>query len=243
MGDTRLSGQRVAGEIGQAVEMVEAQVSVEILPELLEVTGGLNGAYLRPAPLEVEIGCGKGRFIIRCAESMPDVNFLAIERAKRYFKIALLRANRRGLANLRLIRADALQIMRQALPTASVRAIHVLFPDPWPKKRHHKRRLFQPDFLAAAADVLEDGGLLNVATDFTDYFESILGLMATRAEFRTLPHYSLGERLPEGATGHTNYEVKYRASGRTIHQSTWARRPRAACHPAETGEGALDGAA
>ena len=198
------------------------------MPDGVAAGGGLLDRYRQSGPLEVEIGCGKGRFIIRCAESLPDVNFLAIEWAKRYFRIALQRANRRELTNLRLVRANAVDVMRGGLSTASVRAIHVLFPDPWPKKRHHKRRLFQPEFLDLVSDLLEDAGCLNLATDHAGYFDFVNGLVRQRMELEPLPNFSLADRLPIAEVGHTNYEVKYRAAGRRIHQVSWTRRCRAA---------------
>ena len=205
--------------------MIGTVTSLEIQVQCLQGSDSLQRIYQRAAPLEIEVGCGKGRFVIRCAEGMPSVNFLAIERASRYFRIALNRANRRGLTNLRLLRADGLEVV-QGLSSSSVRSVHVLFPDPWPKKRHHKRRLFQPAFIDAVATALQEDGQLNVATDYTGYFEVILGLLENRTDFERRPGFALLDRLPEGESGHTNYEVKYRATGRAIHQATWTRRMR-----------------
>ncbi|MFQ5718054.1 MAG: tRNA (guanosine(46)-N7)-methyltransferase TrmB [Acidobacteriota bacterium] len=190
------------------------------------VDGDVSGIFPRVLPLEMEIGCGKGRFIIHCAEKYPGRNFLAVERARRYLNIARERARRRALPNLRLVRADADEIVQARLASGSLQAVHVLFPDPWPKKRHRKRRLFHPSFVEGIARVLADGGVLNVATDFTEYFERIDSLVSSHRCFQRRAGFALEGRLPAGESGHTNYEVKYRAAGRTIHQATWERRPR-----------------
>lgn len=181
----------------------------------------------RRGPVELEIGCGKGRFVIRCAESMPETGFIAVERANRFYRVALQRANRRQLDNLKLVRTDALYLMRCFLPTASVRSIHVLFPDPWPKKRHHKRRLFSQPFLEAVERVLEDRGFLNLATDHEEYFAAIEELMQGCGKLLPSSDFALADRLPEGEAGLTNYEVKYRRSGRVIRQASWWRQERA----------------
>jgi tRNA (guanine-N7-)-methyltransferase len=175
------------------------------------------------APVELEIGCGKGRFLVRCAESLPGNHFIGVERANRFFRVALARAQRRRLLNLRLLRTDALFLARHVLPSASLTAIHVLFPDPWPKKRHHKRRLFQPEFLEAVERILLAGGQLNVATDHAEYFQWILDIVGASRHLRRGATFALDERLPRGEIGHTNYEVKYRQGGRAIQQATWIR--------------------
>ena len=136
------------------------------------------------------------------------------------------RGDRRGLTNLKMLCGDALFLMRHVLQDASLRAVHILFPDPWPKKRHNKRRMFRPEFLSAVLRVLEDGGELNAASDHADYWQAILPEVAAFEQLEKQSGFALDERLPPGEVGHTNYEVKYRHSGRPIYQSTWLRRPR-----------------
>ena len=195
---------------------------------LAELNGGqsLERLFGRRAPTELEIGFGKGRFILRSAQAMPERNFLAVELASKYYRMALRRADRRGLTNLKLMKGDALYLMRHVLPDASLRAIHILFPDPWPKKRHNKRRMFRPEFMSAVLRVLADGGELNAASDHADYWEDIVPEVAAFPLLQKRPEFSLDARLPTGEVGHTNYEVKYRDSGRPIYQATWRRRPR-----------------
>ena len=193
---------------------------------MADFSGGLPHLFGREAPREMEIGCGKGRFIVRSAQTMPERDFLAVELASRYYRVGLDRADRRGLTNLKMLCGDALFLIRHVLGDASLRAVHVLFPDPWPKKRHNKRRMFRPEFMNAVLRVLEDGGELNAASDHADYWQAILPEVAAYPLLEKRPEFALDARLPPGEVGHTNYEVKYRNSGRPIYQATWRRRPR-----------------
>jgi tRNA (guanine-N7-)-methyltransferase len=109
-------------------------------------------------PVEIEIGIGKGRYLIAAAQAQPQTNFVGVEWASKYLRIALDRGQKRRLSNLRLVRADAREFVEFFVPAASARAFHLYFPDPWPKKRHHKRRLFNASFLNEVARALEPGG-------------------------------------------------------------------------------------
>jgi tRNA (guanine-N7-)-methyltransferase len=112
--------------------------------------------------------------------------------------------------------------------------VHLLFPDPWPKKRHHKRRLVAPPFVEAVERALRDGGELNVATDHQEYGAVIWEILDVATYLERAPYFALDERLPPGESGHTNYEVKYRAAGRRIRQGTWRRKARHGKGPGET---------
>ena len=149
------------------------------------------------------------------------MNFLGIERAGRYLRIAVERAGRESSDNLRFVQGDAVYVLRELLPAGVARAVHVLFPDPWPKKRHHKRRIIRPEFLDAVVRALEPGGALNVATDHSDYWQAILETLAADPRFRLDAEFRLLDRLAPGEAGLTHYEVKYRAGGRTIRQASW----------------------
>ncbi|MDP6054584.1 MAG: tRNA (guanosine(46)-N7)-methyltransferase TrmB, partial [Candidatus Latescibacteria bacterium] len=105
-----------------------------------ELFGNMN-------PVEIEIGCGKGRFIINSAMKYPDINYVGIERALRYFRFMKERSAKRNLTNIRVLQDDAGYFIERFVPDHSVTACHIYFPDPWPKKRHRKRRLFKQDFL------------------------------------------------------------------------------------------------
>jgi tRNA (guanine-N7-)-methyltransferase len=169
-------------------------------------------------PVEIEIGSGKGSFLVESAERRPDHRFLSIEWALPYAEHLRDRVLRRDLRNVRVARADAGRFLADHVPAGSVRALHVYFPDPWPKKRHHKRRLIQPAFAALAADALEPGGELRFVTDHAEYFDEAMAVLAAENALALAP-------VPEEEmTDLTNYERKYAAEGRPIHRARFVKR-------------------
>ena len=124
-------------------------------------------------PVEIEIGIGKGRFLIDAALRREDVNYVGVEWAMKYVRMAHARCVRRGLSNVRFVRVDAREFVEFFVPSRSVSAYHIYFPDPWPKKRHHKRRLFDIEFLSEVERTLVQGGRLWLATDFGEYFDKM----------------------------------------------------------------------
>src|SRR5262249_50332786 len=129
-------------------------------------------------PVEVEIGFGKGLYLVRVAQESPATNFLGIEVVRKYQLFTATRLAKRGLRNVRLALADARWFLKARVPPASLQAIHVYYPDPWWKKRHHKRRVFTAEFAAACERCLRPGGRLYVVTDVAEYFQLITGLVA-----------------------------------------------------------------
>lgn len=123
----------------------------------------------RGAPLVVEIGFGSGDHLLASAQARPGDNFLGIEVHRPGVGRVLQQAEKIGLDNLKVVCADAVETLRQSLPQGAVDEIVIFFPDPWPKKRHHKRRLVQPGFTRVLAQALRAGGRLRLATDWTDY--------------------------------------------------------------------------
>jgi tRNA (guanine-N7-)-methyltransferase len=170
----------------------------------------LADVFGRTAPLEVEIGSGKARFLIAAARACPAHHFLGIERALAYYRICRDRLERLALPNASMVRADARIFVTASLAPASVRAFHVYFPDPWPKKRQKKRRLLDGVFLETLASRLEPGGLVRVATDHPDYGTGLAPLLATVPALEPLPWDALPPPPP------TNYALKYEAEGRPI---------------------------
>ncbi len=169
--------------------------------------------------VEVEIGTGKGTFLINAARANPRINYLGIEWANKYYKYAADRARRWDLANIRMIRCDAKDFIARHTPPQSVQTLHIYFPDPWPKKRHHKRRLFDSNFVAAAVKALVPDGQLHVVTDHKEYFDIIEPLLAgcvqlQLSDFKPCDTAGLGEWVG------TNFERKYLAQGRTIYSCT-----------------------
>ncbi len=178
----------------------------------------------REGPVEVEIGIGKGRFLLAAAALRPDVLHLGIEWANEYLRIVEQRAAKRGLENVRFVRADAKDVVARAIPDASVRAYYVFYPDPWPKKRHHKRRFFNPSTLAHVARTLQPGGGLHVATDHDEYWTVIEPMVDAHPDFERLAAFG-GDGFPLPADGPlTNFEAKYAVEGRSRHRASWRRR-------------------
>ena len=163
----------------------------------------------RPGAIHIEIGTGKGGFLLNEAKSRPDANFLGIEWARKYYRYAVDRIGRWGVKNVRIIRTDAVFFLTEFVPDSSVDCFHIYFPDPWPKKRHHKRRFFCPADMQQLLRCLTVGGELKIATDHAEYFEVIKGLIA--AENNTLEEIEFvrpaGAEMDEWVG--TNFERKY----------------------------------
>ncbi len=175
-----------------------------------------------PGPFELEIGCGKGGFLLARARARPDVRLLGIEWANKFFKFAADRMARWGLANVRVMRTDAKVLVMNHLSAESVTALHLYHPDPWPKKRHHKRRLVQDDFADAVARVLVPDGRWLIQTDHADYFEHIRDVLARHRAFAEVEwDDAVTETSPDFAG--TNFEIKYTEEGRTIYRTAYVR--------------------
>jgi tRNA (guanine-N7-)-methyltransferase len=164
----------------------------------------------RRAPLEVEIGSGKARFLIASARERLARDFLGVERSLSYYRICRERVERSGLANARVVRADGRLFVETALAPSSVAAFHVYFPDPWPKKKQKKRRLLDGIFLELLASRLLPGGTVRIATDHPEYGRSLGPLLETVAALERLEWTSLPAPPP------THYELKYAREGRPI---------------------------
>jgi tRNA (guanine-N7-)-methyltransferase len=157
----------------------------------------------------LEIGSGKGRFLIAAATAQADVNFIGIEKSLHYHRVIRDRVAKRGLMNIRLINHDAFLVLRDMLPDASIDEIHIYFPDPWPRKREQKRRIIRDEALMEMNRVLVPGGSGIYVTDHRDYYEAAAPVIESifRAE-RRIP-------TPDDPP-RTNYEAKYRQEGRAI---------------------------
>lgn len=137
----------------------------------------------RAAPVVLEIGFGNGETLVRQAAENPSLDFLGIEVHEPGVGHCLLMARDAGLSNLRLIRHDAVEVLETMIPTGSLARVNLYFPDPWPKKRHHKRRIMQPQFLETVGDRLSAGGSFNVATDWAGYAQHIDALVSESGRF------------------------------------------------------------
>lgn len=169
------------------------------------------------APLEIELGAGTGDFIIARAAEFPDRNFLAIESSGVVSRVLAVRCGCAALRNLRVVRMDGRTLVNLMIGPESVNAYHVYFPDPWPKERHHKRRLFTPYLAANLERTLAPGGALYIATDVGDYAGEIFAMLDATA----LVHSR--EEVP--GCVETAFGRKFAASGKAIHARAYRKAP------------------
>jgi tRNA (guanine-N7-)-methyltransferase len=177
----------------------------------------LEGVFGRAAPKILEIGFGMGETTARIATDHPGIDYLGIEVHSPGVGSLLKRAAELGVDNLRVIQHDAVEVIEHMIAPASLDGVHIFFPDPWPKKRHHKRRLVTPAFASAVAEVLEPGGELRFVTDHGEYFDEAKAILDAEPRLETA-------EVPADMVDLTNYERKYRAEGRPIHRAWYRRR-------------------
>jgi tRNA (guanine-N7-)-methyltransferase len=160
---------------------------------------------------EVELGFGKGRYLLRRATEDAAVRFLGIEMVGEYFRLAARRSHRRSLRNLTLLQGEALYLLAAVLPAGFASAVHAYFPDPWPKVRHHRRRLYDRESVDLVLALLRPGGRILFASDHPQYGPEVAALLGARPELLVV---RADRGWPDGAR--TNYEAKYVAEGRSI---------------------------
>jgi tRNA (guanine-N7-)-methyltransferase len=178
-------------------------------------------------PVELEIGSGKGTFLLAIAESKPEHNYIGIEYARAYAEFAADRLRRHDTRNARMVHAEASWWVRCHIPDSSIAAVHVYFPDPWPKARHHKRRLVQVPFTKEVHRILVPGGKLRLVTDHADYFAHMQQVLKEQTYLDVVEFDSpapLKANAPAGSIVGTNFERKYITEGRTFHAAA-ARKP------------------
>jgi len=176
----------------------------------------------RCGPVHIEIGSGKAAFLLNQAKTQPDDDFLGIEWASRYYRYAVDRVGRWGLTNVRIIRAEAAAFLADFVPDNSVSCFHIYFPDPWPKKRHHKRRFFCAANLEEMLRCLKKDGQLRIATDHAGYFEQIRQVLTVGAGRCAWPGFEEIKFFPaagadQGEWVGTNFERRYLKDQRTIY--------------------------
>ena len=184
----------------------------------------LREVWGRDAPLIVEIGSGQGHAIIHAATARPETNFLAVEVFTAGLARTMLGAERAGLENLRLVEANAPEVLEHLLPPASIDELWVFFPDPWHKNKHTKRRLLTPEFATIAAQAVRDGGVLRLATDWEQYARQMREVLDAAPEFARSFEGPWAERF-EGRVL-TAFERKGARAGRAIRDLTYERRDR-----------------
>jgi tRNA (guanine-N7-)-methyltransferase len=189
---------------GREQDLADVDLPLELL--------ALLGAAAKPIfDWEVEIGFGKGRYLLEQAQDNPECGFLGIEVASKYYRHVRDRATRDHVGNLVLMRGEARYLLAAVLPVCFARSVHVYFPDPWPKSRHHGRRLFDPESLDLLLRLLKPGGVLSFATDYLDYGELVGQLLRAHPALEVSNGEDLGDPRPR-----THYEDKYLKEGRPI---------------------------
>jgi len=241
---------------GRPLEPGSIGLTIEDLPTIPDDPAKIGEARVDPRmwfdqpnrPLELEIGPGKGAFLVHEAERRPDVNLLGVEQAREFFLYAADRCRRRALRNVRVLHADAVEFLRWRVPDEVFSVIHLYFNDPWPKPKHHKKRVVQDRFLADALRTLVPGGEIRIITDHDDYWrwmEDHFVRWSTPATQEHETHPAFDERpylclLTDEALARirvaddedesllvaTNYERKYAQQGRPFHAAVLRKRSR-----------------
>jgi tRNA (guanine-N7-)-methyltransferase len=175
----------------------------------------------REAPLEVEVGSGKGLFLQNAALAHPELDFLGIEVAFKYARFIAYRLAKRSISNAIAVHGDGLRLFRETIPADSLAAVHVYFPDPWWKARHHKRRVMTEAFLADVTRTLQPGGRLHFWTDVKEYFDNTLELIAKTPLAGPID-------VPEKPAEHdldyrTHFERRMRLHNEPVYRSEFAK--------------------
>jgi tRNA (guanine-N7-)-methyltransferase len=181
---------------------------IELTPESYLAPLDLEKIFGRAAPLQVDLGCGDGSFLCALAQRVPEKNFLGIDRLLNRIRSAVRRAA--NLPNMRVLRLESSYAVRNLLPPASVETFYLLFPDPWPKRRHHGRRIVTLDFLQSVHTALDQDGMLLIATDHLDYFREVGRVAREHFGFTTADVADVDLPL-------TKFEEKFRAEGAPIY--------------------------
>ncbi len=169
-------------------------------------------------PLEIDLGCGDGSFLVALAEAYPQRDFLGVERLLGRVRKVCRKAERAELTNLRVLRLETAYTVGWLLPDACATRVHFLFPDPWPKKKHHKRRLVTDDFCAAIERILVAGGEFLFKTDHREYFDEALPVLEAAAGLQRLDWAPDAFFYPT-----TDFEALWRAEGREVYSARFSR--------------------
>ena len=188
----------------------------EFLPENYFRRLSPSELFTREAPLEVDLGSGDGSFALAMARQFPDRNFLAVERLLGRVRKTCKRATEDRLPNLQVLRLEARYTVEWLLPHASVSRLHLLFPDPWPKVRHHRRRLINTEFLGALSKVLVPAGDFLFKTDHEDYFEWATDKLSLSKHFQSIAWDDQCGELSQYPQ--TDFEAQWLAEGRSVHK-------------------------
>lgn len=173
-----------AGRMGTGQQRALAELGPQFLLPYRPAPLDYAAAFGRSAPVVLEIGFGMGGATAQIAAARPDTDFIGVEVHEPGVGALLKRIGEEGLTNLRLVQHDAVEVLRDMIPPGSLAGVHVFFPDPWHKKKHHKRRLLQPAFVATLVEHIAPGGYLHCATDWQDYAVQMLEVLAAEPQLR-----------------------------------------------------------
>ena len=169
-------------------------------------------------PLEIEIGAGDGSFLVAYAKAHPEINLIGLERLLGRLRKIDRKARRAGLENIRLLRLEAAYFVQYLLPFGSVRAFHIYFPDPWPKRRHWKNRLINPEFTQLIHSALEHGGVVHLRTDDRPYFTQMIEVFGNNSAFEKI------ETQPELLAVITDFERNFHSRGVATNHASYRRK-------------------
>jgi tRNA (guanine-N7-)-methyltransferase len=197
---------------------VERQTNLVVELRSIVEPLALKELFSSPQPLEVELGCGDASFLVEWAQRHPEKNFIGVERLLGRISKLDRKGRRAGLKNLRGVRIESSYFLQYLLPAHSASAIHIYFPDPWPKKKHHKNRLIRPGFPPIVQTALAPGGIVFLRTDDAPYFAQMTEVFSAAKQFKKI-------ETPSGlAESHTDFEKGFHARGiqtlRTAYQLT-----------------------
>jgi tRNA (guanine-N7-)-methyltransferase len=210
--------RRALRKIDAALDLTAHWKKLEELPRPWDSAA----VFGRLAPLEVEVGSGKGLFIAGAAAANPDRNYLGIEIALKYSRFAAARLAKARLANAVIANADAQALFRELLPDASLDAVHVYFPDPWWKARHKKRRVLNETFVKQIQRTLLPGGKLHFWTDVEEYFQTTLALIA--AQTTLLGPFEVSPADPTHDLDYrTHFERRVRLEGQPVYRAEFRK--------------------
>lgn len=221
----RLSNEQLAPWVWEVPKASGGRKPPVAVPDSFHAAEPINWLSLfgNANPVEIEVGTGKGLFLLNAALARPDTNFLGIEIVRKYQLYAATRYAIRNLPNVKTSCADAKLVLRAFVAPGSVAGVHVYFPDPWWKKRHKKRRVFTPEFAADAARVIEVGGRLFIASDVEEYFGVMQAIVGAMPAFVARPE-EVDRAAPRTDAGFaTNFERKALASGGSVWRAVYER--------------------
>lgn len=189
--------------IKQPAKMRPMPESVRYIPADWLNPVDLHDVFDDDLPVEIDLGCGKGRFLLARAAAHPEINFLGIDRMLKRIRKIDNKVRRAGMENVRLMRIEGYYAVSYLIPADSIQTYYILFPDPWPKKRHHDNRMFNPRFVDSLHRTLKRGGIVHLATDHLPYFEDIAAIM------RKDPRFTEVEPFVPSPEEQTDFELWY----------------------------------